>query len=288
MKYKFKYSGYVSILLGLLLLAGNLFSQDKEKERSRLTLRYEKSANNDRKLIANLSAGRGKTLVWINNENINLTMSAGDSTVELATVTTDESGTAVLIIQNGYRFITDEDGFTGFSATFKGNEEYRKSGAEISVKDMQLELTAGLVDTVKTVSLYAFEKDAEGNQVPVEGLEIIVGVQRLYRMLQIGTVQTDAEGKGNIEFPNDIPGDSAGVITIVARIDDNEYYGTVNSKKSMQWGVPVSYEVKPLPRQLWSNEAPLWMIFSVFIVLSAAWFHFIVAIINVFKIKKAA
>ena len=56
----------------------------------------------------------------------------------------------------------------------------------------------------------------------------------------------------------------------------------------MQWGLPVSYEVKPLPRQLWSNEAPLWMIFSVFVVLAAAWFHFVLAIISVIKVKKAA
>lgn len=280
-----KFYACFSILLAVLVLSGNVFGQ--EKERARLYLRYEKSANNDKKLVASLSAGRGKTLVRIEDAEIHLAMSAGDSTVDLATVTTDKSGTAVLIIKNGYQFIKDDDGFTIFSASYRGNDKYRKSGAEVSVKDIQLELNASLVDSVKTVSLFAYETDKEGNKIPAEGLDIIVGVQRLYSILQVGTVQTDTEGKGSIDFPDDIPGDADGMLTLVARIDDNEFYGTVNSRKSINWGTIVSYAVKPASRQLWTNEAPLWMIFSVFIVILAAWFHYILALVRVFRIKKA-
>jgi hypothetical protein len=286
MKHIFKYSGYFSILLGLAILAGNVYGQ--EKERSRLYLRYEKSTNNDKKLTARLNAGRGKNLEFIAGADIALSMSAGDSTVELATVKTDESGSAVLIIKNGYNFIKDEDGFTNFTAGYRGDEKYRKSGSEITVKDIQMDLSPEMVDSVKTVSVFAYETDKDGNQVPVEGLDILIGVQRLYSMLQVGTVKTDAEGKGSVEFPIDIPGDSTGALNIVARIDDNEYYGTVNTRKSVEWGIPVSYKVKALPRQLWSNEAPLWMIFSVFIIISAAWFHFVLAVIRIIRVKKAS
>jgi hypothetical protein len=51
--------------------------------------------------------------------------------------------------------------------------------------------------------------------------------------------------------------------------------------------VPVSYEVKPLPRQLFTDEAPFWMIASVFIILIGAWYHFFLSISKLIKLKKA-
>lgn len=284
----FKYISFLSVVLLILLPEGIGIAQDNPaKERSRLYLNYEKLSNHDRKLKVTLSAGRGKDLVWIQGAPVTLYESANDSTVELAQINTDENGKSELIVKSGYPFIKDDDGFTNFSAVYRGNDSYRRSSSEISIKNVEVELGTDLKDSVKTVSIYVYENDTEGNQVPVEGLDLNIGVQRLFSILQIGQIQTDAEGKGSIEFPDDLPGDSLGMVQVIARIDENEYYGTVNSRSTVDWGIPVSYEIKPLPRQLWTNEAPLWMIFSVFIVLSAAWFHFVVAIINISKIKKA-
>ncbi len=287
MKPDIKYKSLIPVLLIIFFVSLNANAQNNEKERTRLNLSYEKMGNDDKKLKVNLTAGRGRELQRIDSASILLSESANDSSHVLAEITTDEQGNAELDIQSGYSFMKDKDGFTTFSASYNGDDHFKKSGSEITVKDLQLELTADVVDSVKTVSVSAYENDSKGARIPAEGLDINVGVRRLFSILQIGQIKTDTAGTGNIEFPNDIPGDSLGRLIVIARLDDNEYYGTVNSQKTMQWGVPVSYVVKPLPRQLWSNEAPLWMIFSVFIILSAAWFHFIMAIIRVIRVKKA-
>ena len=279
---------YLSVVILILYPSGNIIAQNSPgKERTRLYLNYEKLSNNDKKLKVTLSAGRGKDLVWIEGASVTLYESANDSTVKLAEIITDESGRSELIIKSGYHFIKDEDGFIDFSAVYNGNDSYRRSSNEILIKDVQVDLTTALKDSVKTVSISVYENNSEGNRVPVEGLDLSIGVQRLFSILQVGQIQTDVEGKGSIQFPDDLPGDSLGMVQVIARIDDNEFYGTVSSRNTVDWGTPVSYELKPLPRQLWTNEAPLWMIFSVFIILSAAWFHFVVAIINIRKVKKA-
>jgi hypothetical protein len=90
-----------------------------------------------------------------------------------------------------------------------------------------------------------------------------------------------------MEFPDDIPGDSAGMLTIVARVVEHDHFGTATKTKSIDWGVPVSYEVKPLPRQLFTDEAPLWMIIGVFIALVGAWYHFFLSIFKLYNLKRA-
>lgn len=258
------------------------------QERARLTLSYEKLYNSDKKLSIELVSGKGKKMVKIDGASIHLAVAANDSVRDLADLKTDREGQAELLVIKGYRFLADKDGFSTFTASYEGTDHYRGSTAEIIVRDLDIRVDPEVVDSVKTVNVSAYETDPQGNRVPVEGLEISVGVERLFSTLQIGQVQTDKEGNGKIGFPNDLPGDSTGILNITARVEGNEYYGSVGTRKAMSWGLPVSYVVRPLPRKLWSNEAPVWMIVSVFLVLSGAWLHFGLAIFRIARIKKAA
>ena len=293
-KYFFIYRILISRLLLVFLFitslnVSRLIAQDKiEKVRTRLTLSYEKLYNGDKKILIDLFSGSGKKSQKLADAKVTLAVYANDSTKDLAELKTNSEGTAELYIMAGYKFPVDKDGFSTFTASYKGDSLNKHSSGELAVKDITIQMRPEIVDSVKTIRIFAYESDYTGSKVPVEGMDIIVGVERLYNILQVGQVQTDAEGKGSIEFPKDLPGDSLGMLNITARIEDNETYGTVGTRQSLKWGIPVSYEIKPLTRQLWSNEAPLWMIFAVFIVLSAAWFHFFLAINRLWRVKKAA
>ena len=46
-------------------------------------------------------------------------------------------------------------------------------------------------------------------------------------------------GECNIEFPNDLPGDSAGNLLIIAKIVDHDDFANVEQRASIGWGVPV-------------------------------------------------
>ncbi|MBS0000539.1 MAG: hypothetical protein KFF73_16285 [Cyclobacteriaceae bacterium] len=275
-------------LITLLFITGAFQQEAAGQERSRIRLSFVKKSSGDKLITATLYAGRGKSMVYLENELITLTASSADTTVALAELTTSTEGTAQLMIENGYRFPLDEEGFTLIEASFEGNDEYSSASSDIEVKDLEFDLDFSIEDSVKTVSVRAYERDSIGNEVPVDGLFMYVGVQRLYSILPVGEIMSSEEGVYSIEFPDDIPGDSTGTFTVVARIDDNEYYGSVERKEDIAWGTPVSFELEAPQRKLWTDEAPLWMIASVFIVLAGAWFHFFLSIYKLSRIKKVA
>lgn len=258
------------------------------QERSRIRMNFVKRSSGDKMITLTLYAGRGKNIVYLSDQIITLTASSDGNTVELTTLTTDENGVAQLMIEDGYQFPLDEEGFTTIEASFDGNEEYRASSADIEIKDLNFEMEFIEEDSIKKVAVRAYETDSVGNEIPVDGLFLYVGVQRLYSILPIGEIMDSEEGIYSIEIPDNIPGDSTGSYTIVARIEFNDFYGTVEKMATVQWGTPVSYKLEPPERKLWTDEAPLWMITSVFVILVGAWYHFFLSIYKLNKIKKVA
>jgi hypothetical protein len=279
------------LVIGILTICF-LASLSPEKavaqERSRIRMNFVKRSSGDKMITVTLYAGRGKDMVYLENQTLTLTASSDGETVELAQLTTNTNGMAQLMIEDGYQFPLDEEGFTMIEASFDGNDDYSGSTAEIEIKDLQFEIEFNLEDSIKTVSVRAYESDSTGNEIPVDGLFLYVGVQRLYSILPIGEIMDSEEGVYSLEFPDNIPGDSTGTYTVVARIEDNDYYGTVEKRVSIQWGTPVSFIEEPPQRKLWTDEAPLWMITSVFIILVGAWYHFFLSIYKLNKIKKVA
>jgi hypothetical protein len=258
------------------------------QERARIRMDYVKKSSGDKMIALTLYAGRGKDMVYLIDQTITLSASNGNTTQVLTELTTNAEGVAQLMIENGYRFPLDDEGFTRFEASYEGNDDFRAASSELEVKELEFDIEFSEEDSVKTVSVRAYEHDSEGNEIPVDGLFMYVGVQRLYSILPVGEIMSSEEGVYTIEFPDDIPGDSTGTFTVVARIEFNDFYGSVEKTAEISWGTPVSYELQPLQRRLWTDEAPLWMILSVFIVLAGAWFHFFLSIYKLSRIKKVA
>jgi len=290
MKMKNKiYNSFYSLIVGFLLISllGTSLSIAQSKERTRLRSYFYIHSNGDRQISFLLTAGRGKNTKMVENAILDVEIDLGDSTLFLTELITDETGAADLQIESGYKLTANEEGITTILASYGGNDSLRSASTDIEIKDVLIEMSFDIEDSVKILTVQANEYNAEGEMVPVEELDINIGVQRLYSVLSIDDVETDENGIGILEFPDDIPGDSTGMITMVATIDEHDYFGTVTKSQSVNWGNPVSYELKRLPRQLFSDEAPLWMIIGVFIALVGAWYHFFLSVFKLFKLKKA-
>jgi len=259
-----------------------------KKERVRMKLYYFKTDTGDRKIQIGLTAGSGKNMHGVKNGEVILTSMLGDSTVTLATLETDTLGVVTLYLAPDLKLPMDEDGKSIIAANYDGDDIYASASGDLEISDIDLEFTFEEEDSVKYLNVQANRIDGEGNKIPVEGLEINIGVQRLYSVLPIEKVETDEDGSAVLEISNDLPGDAVGLLTFVARIEDNDEFGNVTKSASHEWGNPVSYEIKPLPRQLWTDEAPIWMIASVCIILMGAWYHFFLSISKLIKLKKAA
>lgn len=281
-------SPLVIMLFFLTFAIGFSTQETSAQERSRIRMNYVKKSSGDKLITLTLYAGRGKDMVFLNDQPIILSAANEDITFVLTELTTNAEGVAQLMIENGYPFPLDEEGFTLIEASYEGNDDYSAASSDMEVKELEFDMEFNIEDSVKMVSIRAFERDSEGNEVPVDGLFMYVGVQRLYSILPVGEIMTSEDGVYSIEFPDDIPGDSTGSFTVVARIDDNEYYGSVEKRAEITWGTPVTYELGPTQRKLWTDEAPLWMIASVFIILAGAWFHFFLSIYKLSKLKKVA
>lgn len=276
------------LIFAINLISLNSFGETMaKKERVRMKMYYYKLASGDRMISMALTAGSGKKMHGVREAEVILTSVLNDSTITLATVKSDTSGVISLYLASDYVLPMNEEGKTIIEANYEGNETYRAASNDLEIMDLNLEISFEIEDSVKYLSILATTLDSEGNKIPMEEVSINIGVQRLYSVLPIDDIETDEEGIGVLEFPNDIPGDAEGNITIVAKVDESDDFGTVERTASQKWGTAVSYELKALPRQLFSDEAPLWMIAAVCIILLGAWYHFFLSISKLIKLKKA-
>jgi hypothetical protein len=250
-----------------------------------LKVYYEKLENNDKKISFILNQGSGKKIAGVQNAVIYLTTFDLENEIELTTVNTDSNGEAVLLMEAEYPLPEDEDGFSAIRATYLGNDSLKASKKLIKFLDLNIDISFDIVDSVKFLTVSSFEIDSVGKKKPIEGIELNIGVERLHSILYLEKIETDEEGIANMEFPDDIPGDSVGTINVIVRLDEHDDYGTIIKSEKTNWGTIVDYSNILNGRSLFGDEAPMWMILSVFIILSGAWYHFILAIFKVIKIR---
>jgi hypothetical protein len=100
------------------------------------------------------------------------------------------------------------------------------------------------------------------------------------------TGTTDAEGEAVVEIANNLPGDSKGNINLIARLDENETYGYLEATVSQKWGIPVSDKIEKEQRALWSSHPPIWMLVTFIILMSVVWGHYLVIVIQLFRLRK--
>ncbi len=285
----YKFISITIIFVLVALVSGIGLEAKAKKERVRMKMYYSKDDTGDRLISLTLTTGSGRKMHGLKNATISLSSVLNDTTIVLATLETDTMGMVELYLAVDYQLPVYEDGKSVIVAKYEGDEVYRSVSKELDVSDLEFDFAFKVEDSVKYLSVMARKIDKEGNRLPVEGLDVKVGLQRLYSILPIEEVETDEEGIGTVEIPNDLPGDAEGMLTFVASIEDNDEFGTVTKFVDQEgWGLQVSYEIKPLPRQLYTDEAPLWMIVTVVVFLVGAWYHFFLSISKLIKLKKAA
>ncbi len=276
------------ILVGCILFSTAAPVNAQKKERTRLKAYYEKLPNNNKKISIILTQGKGKSISGVQNSEVIVSTVAADSTLELATLITDSQGETALYVEPDYSFPKNEEGYVVINVNYNGNDSLRASKRKIEFLDLNLEVSLNIIDSVKYVEVEAFELDNEGNKLPIEEIDVNMGVKRLYNTLFLEEAETDEEGIASMEFPDNIPGDSSGMITVVVKLDEHDDYGTITKTADIDWGTAVDYSIASNDRSLFGDSAPLWMIISVAVILFGAWFNFLLAVYKVYQIKKLA
>lgn len=197
---------------------------------------------------------------------------------------TDLNGVALFNCKSE-QLVTDKEGKLNFKAGFAGKDSIESAEEVVTIKRARLEITPVKEDSVLSVHLKLVDLST-GTETPVTETGVGVFVKRMFSGLKLGEGTTDENGELTVEIPNNLPGDAAGNITLMGKLEENEVYGNLEASMEQKWGVPVSDELKKLPRALWSPHPPLWMLVTFVILMSAVWGHYIVIIVQLFRLRK--
>jgi hypothetical protein len=271
------------LFLSLLLIPSLALHSQQSSINPGFALKYFRNTDDKRIIQAEVTYTADKETHPLTGAEISL-LSGSDSRKLIGKAITDDKGVARFEMNSDLKLDAGKDGMLGFIAEISGNDTVAKASSEISVRDLKMELTLSEVDSIKNVSVKAFSVEG-GKEKPVIGETVKVYVPRMFSMLPIGDITLDDSGTGSIEFPSDLPGDKEGNLIIIAKIEDNATYGTIEKRETIGWGTPTDYSVPVTHRALWTSIAPKWMIYSLSVLLAGVWGHYLFAIISLIRIR---
>lgn len=276
---------HIFILIPFLFSGVYIKAQEEaEKKAPDLTFTVKKLTDGSFELKSRLSLFENKIDYPVSGAIVNFTIGSADSLVRIENNVTDRNGYAYAFIKAGNHLKRDPDGVINATAAFAGDSKYEPAEAEATFTETRLTVLCEMVDTIKTVKVEAYKINADGTEAPLKEEAVTVSVQRMFSRLPIGEVTLDEEGKGSVEFPVNLPGDSVGNLQVVAFIADHEIYGNIEASTEIKWGIPKQ-QVLVTHRALWTQIAPLWMIVSLTILLIGVWAHYIYVIIQLIIVK---
>jgi hypothetical protein len=198
---------------------------------------------------------------------------------------TDAMGKATLNVKNDSLTPDEATGKLQFKASFAGNKAMEAVEETSEFTKARLEMTPVTEDSLKSVSVKLVDLTG-GKETPVKDITVGIFIKRSFLPLKVAEGTTDENGEATIEIPQSIPGDQKGNLTLLAKVDEDETYGNLESSAIEQWGVPVSGKIDVNERALWSTHPPLWMLITFIVLMTAVWGHYIVIIYELFRLRK--
>lgn len=267
----------------LNIASGSAFSQESAKISPYISLQYFKDNDDSSFLKTTLSYSKNRMELPL--PGMKITFSSGISNKKiLAEILTDNKGIATFNLENKSGISLDENGMWPFSCTYEGNDTIDAIVSELLIRDASLKMELTEIDSIKTIALHA-EKLENGKMVPVSGELLTVYVPRMFSLLPVGEATLDEMGNASIEFPSDLPGDSVGNISIIAKFEEHPEFGNIEKRTSLKWGVPPAIQDHSSHRALWTKTAPKWMIYTLSILLTGVWGHYLFALISIIRIR---
>ncbi|RLD28688.1 MAG: hypothetical protein DRI75_05940 [Bacteroidetes bacterium] len=134
-------------------------------------------------------------------------------------------------------------------------------------------------------------KAVDQSGLPIEDLELYYYVKRTFSLLPIGDPfnATDENGIIEVEFPNDLPGDTEGNVIIVVKIIESDLYNDLTLETTKNWGLLVQLpDQKVEKRSLWAAaaNAPISLILTVSVMIISVWYIICYILFKLYKISK--
>ena len=278
---------FILSLLLIFLSMSSSFAQDASEDEilsPYMEFKYLKNTSEQRILDAKIFLAGDIGLIPIEGLPVSFYTNMEEPEL-LGEVPTDAKGIARFIIPDDMVLPVDEDNNWWFYAEFEGDEQYEMVMEETTVMDVNLKMSIEETESGKMIYLEAYTV-LDGDKIPVSDEDIYIFVPRMFSLLQVAEGYF-IDGVAEVEFPDDIPGDVEGNLTVIGRFNDHWQYANVEKRIETKWGVPSSYGFAESHRALWTQIAPRWMIITLTILLTGVWGHYLFAVISIIRIKRA-
>jgi hypothetical protein len=155
------------------------------------------------------------------------------------------------------------------------------------MQDATVSISFSEGDNTKTI----IAKASDQTGLPIEDIELYFFVKRTFSLLPIGDGfnATDENGIIEIEFPNNLPGDTKGNLVIVTKIIESDLYNDLSIEITKNWGVPIILDdTKIEKRSLWAAaaNAPISLVIIVSLMIIAVWYIICYILFKLYKISK--
>ncbi|HEY0676942.1 MAG TPA: Ig-like domain-containing protein [Chitinophagaceae bacterium] len=276
--------------LALMLFSGLTgLSQDSAKKELLVDLGYFMPANRVPYLKVNTKTKIEKRFLPVPGIRVTVYMDSAENT--LATVTTEQNGSARINFTPELKKSWDAAPTHTFTAVSEATKEFDEVTTEISVTKSKI-----VIDTVadaETRSLRVMVMQLSDNGwIPANEVELKLGVKRMGGELMVGEEEsytTDSTGEAIAEFKREqLPGDTAGNLTLVARVEDNDQLGNLFAEATVPWGMRMIVQHKPQARTLWATGeyAPVWLIATAIFIIAVVWGTIFYLVFQIIKIRK--
>ena len=224
-----------------------------------------------------------------NTANVEVNFYKNEVTAEnlIGKIISDHKGEAVMMLKADPQ--PDSAIAETFYAVVKDHPDYEDAEEMISVNPSVMTMELVEEDSSKIVNVFLGQPDATGEILPIADAECILYVKRLFGLMPVVEAGvTDAEGNVQFIFPEMVPGDTAGNITVVAKIKEHEIAGNVEVGKNIAWGVAVESDDFYEQRALWSarSNSPVLLIVVVNAVILGIWGVIAFIFLEIYRINK--
>jgi hypothetical protein len=154
-------------------------------------------------------------------------------------------------------------------------------------KPANIKLSFVKADTVKTCKVIV-----DTNKTPVKGVNVKFYAKRFFSLLPLGSAQTtDEQGAATVDFPTDLPGGTTGMISIIAKIEDDDNFANSETEDSIAWGSKITSDNTAWNMRSLSasrEKAPMMLIIASNVIIAGIWGTLVYVVFQLFRIKKAA
>lgn len=229
---------HLTSLLALAMLAGFAApvatTDSTAKLKGYLSLKYVNEDGKGR-VYLKLLTDEGRVKVPMQNTIVNVFLNEESKLGMLGNILTNEDGEGNVPIWVG-KFPMFTDTVSEFDFIGSSNNDPRLSVTQklVHVKKTTLELSLFEKDSARYAKAVLKERNADGDWVPVPGVDVVFNVKKKFCLLP--TVTTDETGEARLQLPEGLEGDEAGNMKITAKADVKANNITVIASAEQKWG----------------------------------------------------